>query len=315
MRTFTLESGVVLRDVRQAYTLHGELSAGRDNVVVLFHSLTGTPDPTEWWPSLIGAGRVLDTDRFAVLSANLLGSCYGTTCRWPTPRPVVTTRDMARLQHALLMELGVRRVVLAAGGSLGGMVALEWAATFPDLTAAVVAFAAPAAHTAHAIGLNHVQRRAIEVGGAAGLELARQIALLTYRTPDELERRFGRDRRGDGVFQVESYLTHHGAKLRRRFTAASYLSLLDSMDGHDVGRGRGGSAAALQAFRGTLAGVGIPGDLLYAPADVRAWCGPAHAAYREIVSPHGHDAFLLEPAQTAAIIGSALGAAGQGSAT
>jgi homoserine O-acetyltransferase/O-succinyltransferase len=305
---FVLEDGTLLPGVRQAYVLHGRLNERRDNLVVLFHSLTGTPDPRDWWPEIVGPGRVIDTERYAVLGTNLLGSCYGTTR--PPAGAAVTPRDMARLVRRLVQELGVRSVALAAGGSLGGMVALEWAATYPALTRAAVVFAAPAQHTAHAIGHNHVQRRALELGGAPGLELARMAAMLTYRTPLEFEHRFGRSAAEGGAFAMQSYLEHHGAKLRARFDAASYLTLLGAMDAHDVGRGRGGVARALRAFPGALTGVGIPGDGLYAPDDVRRWTDAAGARYRQIESVRGHDAFLLEAEQVAHILDAALRDAG-----
>lgn len=300
---FQLESGQLLRGVEQAYTLHGELSDARDNAIVLFHSLTSNADPLSWWPGVVGPGRVLDTTRYAVVTANLLGSCYGTTP--PPASSVVTTRDQARLVHLLLEHLGIARVRLAAGGSLGGMVALEWAAGCGAATDAVVVFAAPAAHSAHAIALNHLQRRAIEAGGDAGLALARMIAMLTYRTPDELEQRFGRERVLDR-FSIQSYLDHHGEKLVRRFDRNAYLALTVAMDAHDVGRGRGGIAAALRAFHGRLLGVGIPGDVLYPDHEVRSWTDAAGCDYAEIRSRHGHDAFLLEPEQVATLLRRAL---------
>lgn len=309
---FELESGTVLEDVVQAYHLDGELNAARDNLVVIFHALTGTPDAVgEWWRPIAGPGRVIDTDHYAVLCTNLIGSCYGTS-HAPLPsgeRPKVTTRDMARLIRLLVDELGVRSVAFAVGGSLGGMVALEWAASFPELTRSVVSIAAPAAHTAQAIGWNHVQRRVIEVAGEDGLAIARMVGMLTYRTADEFDARFGRELRPDGRFQAQSYLDHHGGKLLARFDVRSYLTLIDAMDAHDVGRGRGGVAAALRAFRGRLTGVGIPGDLLYRDVDVRSWTDAAGAAYREIHSIHGHDAFLLEPEQVERVLTEALGAA------
>lgn len=305
---FALESGRVLEEVRQAYLLLGELSEARDNLVVIFHSLTGTADAADWWAEAVGPGKALDTTRWAVLCPNLLGSCYGTS-GLPADA-AVTPRDMARLAARVVEALGVRSVALAAGGSLGGMVALEWAASFPALTRAVVAFAAPAAHTAQAIAFNHVQRTAIRLGGPEqGLALARMAAMLTYRTAGELQERFGRERRGDGRFQVQSYLDHQGEKLVRRFEAASYLALLDAMDAHDVGRGRGGEAAALRAFEGRLVGVGIPGDLLYAPEDVRRWTDACGAEYREILSDRGHDAFLLEGEQVGDILSDVLSGA------
>jgi homoserine O-acetyltransferase/O-succinyltransferase len=297
---FALESGEILQDVRQAYVLEGALNARRDNLVLVFHSLTGGPDSLGGWKGeVIGPGKAIDTNRWAILCPNLLGSCYGTTFKRgafePPGAPRITTRDQARLAGELVEALGVRRVAIATGGSLGGMVALEWAATFPDRACAVVVFAAPAAHSAWAIGWNHVQRQAIEAAGPeAGLAVARMVGMLTYRSPAEFESRFARLPGEGETFAIQSYLTHHGAKLVARFDAESYLALLDAMDAHDVGRGRAGVAAALSAFRGRLTGVGITSDTLYPEEDVRGWVRAAGAESRTLVSARGHDAFLLE---------------------
>jgi homoserine O-acetyltransferase len=297
--------------VIQAYRLDGELNEDRDNLVLVFHSLTGSPENAGgWWGTVVGPGRAIDTERYAVLSTNLLGSCYGTTGpRELSPFPDVTPGDQARLVQLLVDELGVTSVALAAGGSLGGMVAMEWAAQSPSLARSVVVFAAPAAHTAYAIAWNHIQRTAVEAAGARGLEIARMVAMMTYRTAGEQAARFGRGREADGRWSVASYLEHQGRKLRERFAVESYVALTKAMDAHDVGRGRGGVAAALRRIEGRLTGVGVRGDLLYAPEDVRSWVDDAGAEYREIVSPHGHDAFLLETEQVSAILAEALAAA------
>lgn len=319
---FALESGDVLRDVVQAYHLDGTLNEARDNLVLVFHALTGSADAAgDWWADAIGPGRTIDTQRYAVLCANLLGGCYGTTFSGEQgtgnrgqrqddslapPIPPITTRDQARLVQQLVDALGVTSVALATGGSLGGMVALEWAAQNPELARSIAIFAAPAAHSANAIAWNHVARRAIEVGGAAGLEVARMIGMMTYRTADEQAERFGRRRDADGGWAIGGYLDHHGRKLRGRFAVRSYLALLGAMDSHDVGAGRGGVAAALAPIQGQLIGVGIPGDPLYSADEVRAWTEAAGAEYREIRSVAGHDAFLLEPGQVGAILEEAL---------
>jgi homoserine O-acetyltransferase len=315
---FELESGEVLRDVTQAYVLHGRLNEERDNLVIVFHSLTGQAETVGGWlGEIVGPGRAIDTDRYAILCTNLLGSCYGTTGpRDRTPFPEITPRDQARLVQRLVDEIGVESVALATGGSLGGMVAMEWAAENPHLPRAVVVFAAPAAHTAYAIAWNHIQRAAIEIDRERGLEIARMVGMMTYRTAREQAARFGRRHEGDGRWSVASYLDHHGRKLRGRFDMESYVTLTKAMDAHDVGRGRGGVAAALGRIGGRLIGVGIPGDLLYSDADVREWTEAAGAEYREIRSDVGHDAFLLEPAQVAEILADALaGAAAAGSAS
>jgi homoserine O-acetyltransferase/O-succinyltransferase len=310
LERFELQSGEVLEDVVQAYHLDGELNEAKDNLVVVFHALTGSADAVgDWWSSVMGPGRAVDTDRYAVLCPNLVGSCYGST--GPSdplrrPFPLVGPRDMAKLIRHLVEALGVKRVKLATGGSLGGMVALEWAATFPELTERTVVFAAPARHPAAAVGWNHVQREMIAAAGDRGLEIARMVAMMTYRTAEEFDIRFGRQRREEGEFLVESYLTRHGQKLLARFDAHCYLSLIDAMDAHDVGEGRGGVEAALRGLGDRLTGVGIPGDVLYREEDVLEWVRPIGANYRQIHSIRGHDAFLLEPDQVSAIFREAL---------
>ena len=179
---FTLESGEVLRDVRQAYVLEGELNEAKDNVVLVFHSLTGSPETLAGWRgNIIGPGKAIDTNKYAVLCPNLLGSCYGTEFKrllrkeeGRSAHPTISTRDQAHLIENLLNSLGISSLALVTGGSLGGMVALEFTASFPSRTRSAVVFAAPAAHTAWAIGWNHVQRRALDAGGPeAGLAIAR----------------------------------------------------------------------------------------------------------------------------------------------
>jgi len=308
---FALESGEILRDVRQAYVLEGEVNEAKDNVVLVFHSLTGSPETLAGWKgTVIGPGKAIDTNRWAVLCPNLLGSCYGTAFKrflrkeeGRSAHPSISTRDQAHLVEILLSALEIEQPALVTGGSLGGMVALEWAATFPKRSRAVVVFGAPVAHSAWALGWNHVQRRAVEAAGpAAGLAIARMVGMLTYRSPVELESRFARLPGEGETFAMQSYLTHHGAKLVARFDAESYLTLLDAMDAHDVGRGRGGPAAALSAFQGRLVGVGITSDVLYPEDEVRRWVRAAGAESRTLVSPHGHDAFLLESGPVGAVL-------------
>jgi len=314
---FTLESGETLRDVRQAFRLEGDIAADGANVVLLLHSLTGSPTDLGGWRPFVGPGLPIDTNRFAVLAPNLLGSCYGTRFlrgAGHAKEPLsVTTRDQARLASLLLEALGVRRLALVAGGSLGGMVTLELCATRPDAARAAIAFAAPASPTAWGSAWNHVHRKAIDASPLAGLALARMVGILTYRTPYEVERRFRPH--APGEHPVRDYLDHHGEKLVRRFTLRAYRTLLDAIDAHDVGRGRGGVGAALRTFRGRLVGVGIPGDLLYPPEEVHRWTRTAGAEYRELESPSGHDGFLLETGAVGALLAEALAPGGAGRPT
>ena len=296
--------------------------------VLVVHALTGSADAAgDWWAPLIGPGAALDTERVGVLCANLLGGRYGST--GPTSRdprtgrpygaafPAVTTRDQARAQWALADALGIERFAVVTGGSLGGMVALEVALERPGAVDVVMPLAAPAETGALAVAWNHLQIRLIEALGEDGLALARQLAMTTYRSAVDFDERFGRRRETDGRPSVVSYLEHQGRKLVDRFDGDTYRILVGAMDAQDIGRGRGGVDGALRglAASGTaLTGVGIQGDILYGPEQVRGLVDAALAAgmqagYREIHSTKGHDAFLVEWRQLAAILGEALGQA------
>jgi homoserine O-acetyltransferase/O-succinyltransferase len=288
----------------------------------------GHPMPG-WWDGLIGPGRGLDTDRFCVVCPNVLGGCQGSTgpaspapdgkpygSRWP----VVTTRDQVVAEARLADALDIERWALVTGGSMGGMRALEWAVTYPERVAGLALVATTAAASAEQIGLYAAQVAAIRLdpgwaggdyhaagsggGPHAGLAIARALAQISYRCEPELEARFGREPQGEedplrgGRFAVQSYLEHHGDKLVRRFDAGSYVTLTDSMTSHDVGRGRGGVAAALGRYRGPALVAGIDSDRLYpllqqsVLADGLPGCDGLHV----VASGFGHDGFLLETA-------------------
>lgn len=321
---FELESGVVLPDLVVAYR-HDGLGPDRAPQVLVVHALTGSADAAgDWWEPLIGPGRALDTDRIGVLCANLLGGRYGTTgpttLEPATGRPYgaafpeVTARDQARAQWALVDALGIDRLALVSGGSLGGMVALEVAVGRPAAVGSVVPIAAPAATGPMAIAWNHLQLRLIDELGDEGLRLARQLAMTTYRSEADFESRFGRRIEPDGRHSIVSYLSHQGDKLLDRFDVDTYRVLVGAMDSHDVGRGRGGAVPALRplAAAGTrLVGIGIAGDILYGPDQVAALVAAAaeaglRADYREISSTKGHDAFLVEWPQLSALLGEVL---------
>ncbi len=316
---FELESGARLPLLTVAYRHDGPPPPAPQVLVV--HALTGSADAAgDWWAPLIGSGRALDTDRTGVLCANLLGSRYGTTgpaSRDPTTGlpyrdhfPKITVRDQARAQWALIDWLGIEEVSLAVGGSLGGMVALEVALARPDRLAAVMPIAAPAATGPLALAWDHLQLELIDRLGDDGLDLARRLAMTTYRSEADFGERFGRRQEPDSRYSVVSYLSHQGRKLVERFDVDTYRGLVGAMDGHDIGRGRGGTTAALEILAAAgvrLTGVGITGDLLYGPEQVRGLVSSAldagvAATYREVASSKGHDAFLVEWGQLARLL-------------
>lgn len=304
-----LESGCAV-DVSVRYRLEGTINAARDNVVLVVHALTGNAKVSEWWRGVVGDGEALNPRTHAILCANLLGSGAGESIPRDDAKPVLpafSTRDQAIVLARLLDALRIQRPALVCGGSLGGMVSLEFAASFPNRVNQVVIFAAPAVQTAQGLAWHAIMRRAIAVGGTGdGLALARMIGMISYRTPESLESRFGSDRESDGAPAVNNWLHAHGDRLVKRFDAGSYVCLLDAMDLHDVGRGRGSVAQALATVASRIVGVGIPGDILFTDESVRQWCATSGAEYRSLASTHGHDAFLIETSSVSAILGEAL---------
>ena len=288
---FRTDAGVTLPDLRVAYRRDGPPTS---SAVLVVHALTGSADAAgDWWEPLIGPGKALDTDERQVICLNLLGSCYGTTGpREVAAFPPITPRDMARAQWAAMDALGVERLELVVGGSLGGMVALEVALERPGSVDSVMPIAAPAVIGNLAAGWNHIQLQLLELDRDRGLELARQLAMTTYRSEVDFDTRDG----------IGSYLEHQGIKLRQRFDAGSYAALAGAMNAHDIGRERAGLVGAFRLLADAdvaVTGVGIEGDILYGPRQVHALVDAARtagadASYREIRSDKGHDAFLVE---------------------
>jgi len=315
---FPLELGGTLPSLRVGYRTWGTLDAAGSNAVVLCHALTGSADADLWWTRMFGPGRALDPERDFVVCSNILGSCYGTTgptsidpatgAPWLGTFPAITVRDMVRAQHALGAALGVRRVRMVMGGSLGGMQALEWALSYPALVESVVFIASTARHSAWCIGLSEAQRQAIFAdprwrGGrydpadppSAGLAAARMMAMLSYRSQPSFEMRFGRRRDREDQYAVESYLAYQGAQLVERFDAATYVTLTRAMDTHDVSRGRGDFDEVMRSLRQPTLVVSIDSDVLYWPWEQREVVTLAPNARLAVMdSPHGHDAFLID---------------------
>jgi homoserine O-acetyltransferase len=298
----TLESGVVLEDVCIAVQRWGELSATRDNVVVVLHALTGDshitgpagPDhPTPgWWDGVAGPGAPIDTDRWCAVATNVLGGCRGSTGPsslapdgkpWGSGFPAITVRDQVNADLAALAALGITEMAAVVGGSMGGARALEWIVGHPDTVRAALILAVGARATADQIGTQSTQVAAIKAdpdwqqgnyygtgrSPQVGMEIARRFAHLTYRGEAELDERFGNDAQGTedpttgGRYAVQSYLEHQGGKLAARFDAGTYVALTDALSSHDVGRGRGGVPAALRRVTAPVIVGGITSDRLY----------------------------------------------------
>jgi homoserine O-acetyltransferase len=299
---FRLESGDVLPRVEVAYRTWGRLSPAGNNAVLVCHALTGSADVDAWWGALLGPGKALDTERDFVVCSNVLGGCYGTTgpgsggaAAHGAPFPAITIRDMVQLQARLLDALGVARLALVIGGSLGGMQALEWVASFPDRVSSAAAIATSGRHSPWCIALSEAQRRAIALDPAHGLAAARAIAMISYRSPESFGARFGRDERRPGEFAVASWLRHHGEELVRRFDPRSYVTLTRAMDTHDLARGRGRYEEVLGAIDHPTLVIAIRSDVLYPPAEQRELARLLpRAELAELDSPHGHDAFLID---------------------
>jgi homoserine O-acetyltransferase/O-succinyltransferase len=309
-----LELGGQLSPVRVAYSTYGKLNEENDNAVLVCHALTGSSSVSSWWDEALGEGRMLDTARDFIVCANVLGGCYGssgpTSVDAKTNRnfgpefPQITLGDMVRVQAELLKHLGVSRLKLAIGGSMGGMQVLELLRSHPGLARAAVVIGAPPRHSAWGITFNHLARMAIQGdpdfrGGRyaaqpQGLAMARAITTLFFRSPES----FGitQGRRASPVdaarFAMETYLEHQGERLLERFDANSYITISKAMDRFEL------SPDDLRGITTPLLCIGISSDLLYLPSEVQEIARTApNATYWELESPHGHDAFLLETAR------------------
>lgn len=308
-RRFALDSGTALSDVTVAYETWGTLNDDASNAVLLCHAWTGDSHAAGsagrghaddgWWDAMVGPGLPIDTDRYFVVCANVLGGCQGSTgpasphpddgIAYGSRFPVVTIRDMVRSQARLADHLGVRRWLSVVGGSMGGMQALEWAVMYPRRVGGLVAIATCMQATAQQIAWGGIGRQAIRLdpkwnggdyydlppgeGPSEGLSIARQIAQVTFRSDNVFTDRFGRDFSGraeaGGVlgmwqqYEVERYLKHHGTKIVRRFDANSYLAIGKAMDLHDIARGRGSLDLAVSRIQVPTMAVGIWSDMLY----------------------------------------------------
>lgn len=369
-REFGLVAGGALSPVTVAYETFGHLSPDRRNAVLVVHALTGDShvtrggedDPVKgWWEGMVGHGKPVDTNRYFVICSNVLGGCRGTTGPssidpvkgrpYGTDFPLVTIRDMVRVQQELIRHLGVERLVTVIGGSMGGMQALVWALIYPELVRSAISIAAPGRASPQSIAYNEVQRQAIMAdpcwqgghyydgpGPVRGLAIARMLGMITYNSNASMDRKFGRelvarDANGEGPqgftpegrhpfhihFEIENYLHYQGQKLVERYDANTYLYLTRAMDLFELGAGFPSVRHALRRIKGKVLVVGIDSDILYPVyqqkelvREMRA--SGVEAYYRELSSPWGHDAFLIEIEQLGGIVREFLGAveAGEG---
>ncbi len=347
-----LDGGGELARVEVAYETYGALNADRSNAILLCHALTGdqyvasshpiTGKPG-WWERMVGPGKPIDTDRFHVICANVIGSCMGSTgpaSEAPDGRPhamrfpVITIRDMVRAHVGLLDALGIERLHAVVGGSMGGMQALSLAANWPDRAERVLVIASTSRHSAQNIAFHELGRQAIMAdprwnggdyyGGEApdnGLAVARMAAHITYLSEEALTEKFGRNLQDrdaktfgfDADFQVESYLRYQGSGFTRRFDANSYLYITRAMDYFDLAEEHGGRLA--DAFAGTNARfclVSFDSDWLYPTSESRYVVHALNAAgaavsFVELSAPHGHDSFLLDVPALDRVVGGFLG--------
>ena len=347
-----LDGGGELTRVELAFETYGELNADRSNAILLCHALTGdqyvaSPHPITgkpgWWERMVGPGKPIDTDRFHVICANVIGSCMGSTGPaseasdghpYAMRFPVITIRDMVRAHIGLLNMLDIETLHAVVGGSMGGMQALSLAANWPDRARRVLVIASTSRHSAQNIAFHELGRQAIMAdprwqdgsyyggdGPDNGLAVARMAAHITYLSEEALTGKFGRnlqDREAksfgfDADFQVESYLRYQGSGFTRRFDANSYLYITRAMDYFDLAEEHGGKLA--DAFAGTDARfclVSFDSDWLYPTSESRHVVHALNAAgaavsFVELSAPHGHNSFLLDVPALDRVIGGFLG--------
>lgn len=311
-----LESGIQLPDYHLAYTTYGELNSQKDNAVWIFHALTANSKPHEWWPGLVGEGKLFNPERYFIVCVNMPGSCYGsigpleinpkTGEKYFHDFPFFTTRDMIRSYQPLKDYLGIEKIKVGIGGSMGGQQLLEWAIEEPSLFEYILPIATNARHSAWGIAFNASQRFCIEMdstwknkyetAGLEGMKAARGIALLSYRHYEtyHISQSEHHSEKLE-YYKSESYQKYQGEKLSRRFNAFSYYALGKSMDAHNVGRGHKSIQSALQKITAKTLAIGISSDILFPIIEQQFIADNISGArFESIDSLYGHDGFLLE---------------------
>ncbi|MCU0421254.1 MAG: homoserine O-acetyltransferase [Bacteroidia bacterium] len=315
---FTLESGYILPGFKLGYQTFGELNSTGTNVIWVFHALTANTAVNDWWKGLFGTQQLLNPDEYFIVCVNMPGSCYGslspldknpkTGLSYFRDFPLITLKDMVNMYDKLRVYLGIHQILLAIGGSMGGMQAIEYAIAHPTLISKLVLIATNAKHSAWGIAFNATQRLAIEAdqtwytqnetGGINGLKAARAIAMLSYRNYYPFKDAQSENTSKLQSFKAESYQYYQGEKLTLRFNAFSYYALTKSMDAHDVGRNRNGTENALQQITAQTLVIGIESDLLFPPEEqLFLFNHIKQSSFKLIDSLYGHDGFLIESEQ------------------
>lgn len=319
-----LENGAVLAEAEIGYCTFGQLNAEKNNVVWVAHALTGNAEANDWWSGLIGEGKIFDPQKHFIVCANMLGSCYGssgpdsinpdTDLPYKLDFPLVTVRDMVRMHQRLADQLGIEKIYMGIGGSMGGQQMVEWGIMEPDRFEHLCLLASNAKHSPWGIAFNEAQRMAIEASlesdgdhpeaGRRGLETARAIAMLSYRHYKTYVRTQSEttDEKMDD-YRAASYQRYQGAKLWHRFNVYSYLILSKAMDSHNVGRGRLGIEKALAMIKAKTLVIGIQSDVLFPIEEQMILANHIPNAQIELLdSIYGHDGFLVEFETIAGII-------------
>ena len=323
-KSIKLESGGILPEVVIGYHTYGTLNTDRNNVVWICHAFTANSDAADWWNGIVGEGFIYDPDKYFIVCANILGSCYGSTGPqsenpltgkpYSLDFPDITVRDLVSAHELLRAHLGVGKIHTAIGGSIGAQQAMEWAIICPDLIDNLIIIGAGAWTTPWAIALNESQRLALladstfhddsSEAGQKGLIAARSIALLSYRNYgayNETQKEEDIEKTQD--FKASSYQRYQGQKLANRFHAHSYYSILCTFDSHNVGRGRKSSENALSIIRAKTLVIGISSDLLFPPEEQEFLANHITEAHLSIIdSLFGHDGFLVEVNKLSGII-------------
>lgn len=315
-----MEAGVVLPGFQLAYHTWGKLNDEGDNAVWVFHALTANSDAKDWWSGLVGSGKFFNPEEYFVICVNMPRSCYGSLSPLDVDPlsgvpyyhrfPPFTTRDMIRSYQKLRTNLGIRKIFVGIGGSMGGQQLLEWAIEEPKLFECIVPIATNARHSPWGIAFNVSQRLCIEkdptwkeknpAAGLEGMKTARAVALLSYRnytayTATQQGWHNEKNNSGEDLSKAESYQRYQGEKLAKRFNAFSYYVLSKSMDLHDVGRDRGGIEPALRNIQAKTLVVSISSDILFPTVEQQELAALIpHAKFKSIESAFGHDGFLLE---------------------